>query len=179
MSFWKKALGYGVAGIGVATGNPVLIGVGGGIVSSDTANESVKQANQQQQQATNQAQGKLDQTYGQVRSDISPYLNVGSGAISSLGQMVGLPATMAPAGATAPSGSPNQGGSVADLFSYQGTTNGVSGKIGAAVSRTPPAVSQQTGSSYVMMQAPNGMTKQIPADQVAHFEQLGAKVVQP
>jgi hypothetical protein len=169
----------------IATTTALLIGAGisagTNIASTAMQNRANTKARDQQQQATNQAQGSLDRVYQQTRGDLAPYMNVGSGAMTSLGQMVGLPQQpAAPQGAQPPSAMGNMAQGLA------GVGTGLLGQMGVgtakdAKGRLPEIVQNvaqaRTGSSYVRMRAPNGQMGTVPSDQVPHYQQLGGEVV--
>lgn len=69
---------------------------------------------------------------------------------------------------------PNPAGPGIDTSQYAKPVGGQS--LGALVS--PQGQSPTNGAQTILMRAPDGTTRQIPADQVPHYEQLGATRVQ-
>lgn len=202
---WAEVIGGGVltAFGGGAVGVP-LIAAGAGHIA---ANKAVDQ----QTQSAQKAQGQLTQQYQQTRSDLgdiykgqqaqsAPYLSLGAGAASLLGQGLGIP-NIAPypganLGVSGAKLGPSAGGLVpGTLMPPQTPTStapldrrippGVS-PSGTAVPRDSlgslllPSMQRQssyTGQGLVTMQAPNGETAQVPMAQVPFFKSRGAQVV--
>lgn len=132
-------------------------GTGATLATAKMASNSAKNAAKQQQVGTNQALGLQRDIYTQTRQDQAPYRAIGSGALNSLGAMTGIPMD----------------------GQSQGPTLATMGQMGAPRSvgsgQTPAAAASAGG--VVMMRAPDGTVKAVPRDQVAHFQQAGAQVV--
>ncbi len=170
MGFWSKAAGIGLGIVGaVVPGAQFLEPIAGAIMGNEAQKGATDKAVGQQQAATDKAQGAIDKTYGQTRSDLNPYLQGGGAAFSSLGQMVGLPPTAGSGALPVGTGGPQ---TIGALMAPQGQQ-----AAPQAQARAPQAAQAQTGSSYVTMRSPDGSTGQVPADHVAHYTQMGAKVV--
>lgn len=193
MSLWKTIAGVVTAGAGFLTGQPELIGPGLGLIGSSLQESSVNSAAEKQQQATNQALGIQKSVYDQTQARLSPYSDLGIGALGNLRSMLGI--------AAPPSGPPgvptNARQSVSTLapnaYTYDpatGRTNftGYNPQTGA-ISGTPPVtlgggqfsatnpVASQSRSGFVTVRAPNGETAQIDPAHVALALQHGGSIV--
>lgn len=70
---------------------PSLITAGASLGSALIGRSAANNAEKEQQQATDQALGLQRDMYQQTRADLAPYRNVGSGAVGTLGALMGLP----------------------------------------------------------------------------------------
>lgn len=70
----------------------VIAGVGaaGSLASGFMGSDSAEQAAQVQADASNQAAQVQRDIYNQTRSDLAPYLNIGTGAMSQLSRLLGI-----------------------------------------------------------------------------------------
>jgi len=125
-------------------GGSALLKLFGAKKSADAA----KQAAEVQGKATEQALALQQQMYGQSRADLAPYRQYGAGALAAGNQLMGLPTP-----AAEPAMMP-----LSQLMQQRATPTGT------AVPR----------GSLVLLRAPNGQTKQVPADQVDHYLARGA-----
>ncbi len=140
-------------------------------------------------------QRQLGEIYAGQQAAMSPYTSLGSGAASLLGGGLGIPVKLPPT--TPISAKPIDVATVPGLYPQQlaphtsatQTTIPAQPGIpqvpfpGQAANTTPQAqASAQRTSSYggrfVVMRSPDGSMKSVPADQVAHFQSLGATVVE-
>jgi hypothetical protein len=187
---------------GLAAGSTALGAFGAG-KAADAAKDAAKLQAQSAERAANlQYQANQDalrfmqDEAAQVRADQAPQRALASGSISTLADLTGIPYDLK--AASTPLAGTGQRASAAlppsvippsqSLAQHvrQGldariAANGPKPTMGGRVQGSmadltapPPAASQ---SSYVSMMAPNGEIQQVSADQVAHFEQLGARRV--
>jgi hypothetical protein len=150
------ALGAGTAAAGV---------IGAKIQSNGASNAAKTQANAAQQagaysqNATNQALNYIQQQQQGMRqaptyTGVTPFGGGASGAYNTMSRMLG-------GQGQAPMSPPSYGGSNLPMAPQgQPSYGGVFG---------------QPQGGTVLMQAPNGQQKAIPAEQVAHYEQQGAR----
>src|ERR1019366_742556 len=108
--------------------------------------------------------------YGDYTSRIAPYVATGTSANARMASLLGLP-TPAPAPVN-----PNQAPTPPPSVPFPAPTQGIAPGVQPTPAITPGQVAPPTGGAapMVTMQAPDGTTKQVPADQVAHYTQLGA-----
>jgi hypothetical protein len=136
-----------------------LVGAGGDITGSLINARAAEKASKQQQEAINRAlamQGPLydralaiaEQQHTQGRADLQPYATAGTQGVTALTALLGLPAAAAPA---APRMTSPGGPALQPLSSVAGS-----------------------GGGMVQLRAPNGQTKQVPADQAQYFVARGA-----
>jgi hypothetical protein len=157
---------------------PIGIGVAS-LVGAKMQSNAAKKAAAVQTDYGNRALDLQKQMYEQDRADQQPYRNIGYGALNTLGSMMG-PKFNQGGGGFQPSMGGGGGG-----FSFNGPPSPSSpmGGGGGFMGGPRPGGSGQTpmasgsGGGMVLMQAPNGQTKQIPREQVAHYQQMGARVV--
>jgi hypothetical protein len=161
------------AGIGTAGS---LIGAGiqsSGISKAAEIEAAVqREALQYEKQRDQYLQGLESQRYGELNQRLQPYISTGQNASDRMAQILGLPAPSPytpsqpiPSTPAIPPGYDQRG---------PGTPGGV--PTGVAVPRggtTPNPVPAQ----LVMMRAPDGSQQHVPADQVSHYQQLGAQVI--
>lgn len=185
MGFWKKLLGVGEIGAGIAFGQPGLIAAGAGTLAADSQGESAKKANEQQQAATNKAQGTLDQVYQQTRQDLSPYQSIGSSSAATLSSLMGLPSGAGGAGGL-PTNVAVRDGEIGRMASRDPNTptnrvfvNEQQYDGGQAIPRSLATLAApvQTQSGFVTVMSPDGRTGQIPAGMVDQAVARGGRVV--
>lgn len=149
-SLWSK-----IAGPLISTGIPAATGLIGTKMQVD-ANKAASDA------TAKAAQDALDwekQQYGVRQEQLAPTIGVGNAARLRLGDLMGLQAP--------------EGGYHAPAVTQP---NGV------AVTNAPPVVPTSgtpapAAPQMVTMKAPTGQVSSVPADQVQHYQQLGAQVV--
>lgn len=128
---------------------------GATVYAANKASNAAKQAAAQQTDAGNRALDLQRQMYEQQRADEAPYRQMGYGALNTLSSMMGG------MGGATPMGGPSS----RPTLQKQGAI------AGGGVSLS------NLGGGRVMMAAPNGQRQMVPADQVAHYQALGAQVV--
>ena len=100
--------------------------------------------------------------YATYSGNVAPYIATGTSANSRMAGLLGLPASPT---TTAPT------------VNYQpSATSTGTGQPTASVTTGSPM--PRATAQLVTMQAPDGSTKQIPPEQVDHYKQMGAQVVQ-
>jgi hypothetical protein len=160
-----------------------IIGVGGSAAiqayGAHKASKAAKEAAATQSASADQALALQKQMYDQTRQDLAPYRETGNTALSSLSSFLGLPAnTPSPTvpAATPPAGLAPQAGAPPShqLPQLQTPVGGQPYGPGHGYVAAPPS---QPGSVLVMLRAPNGQTKQVPADQVDYYVSRGATKV--
>lgn len=202
MGFWKKFAGYAMiaGGVGAAafTGGAslALVGAGAKVLGEDAKAEGAEKAAEQQQTATEKAIATQQTAAKAAQQSYQPYTQMGNTALSSLGQYMGFPAASGGAGAAGapgvsvgamPAGMQQATGVRPDTTESapaQAPRYGVP-RDGAATPQTQAA--QQSQSSYnlsglqngglVQMRAPTGDVQMVPPEQVAYYEQRGARRV--
>jgi len=157
----------------------LIAGVGAQLYGSYKASQAAKKASAQQAASADKALDVQRQMYQQTRGDLAPYRQYGAGALAAGHQLMGLPtpAAEAPPVLTPLSqvGQPASGG------------GGFVGGLGAAVggllpgggnANSPLALAaqreQQVRGGMVLLRAPTGQTKAVPADQVDYYLARGA-----
>lgn len=195
MGLWTKVAGIGLGVAGVVTANPALIAAGGSIVASDLAADGSKKAQATQEKASDEAMGVntkayddtraiQSQVYNQTRADLNPYMTVGSGAMGTLGSMVGLPPSSAPAAMNSAASGTSLGG----MYTPPVSPGMPAAKDGAGASPQTRAV-LSTQSAYsgqknegtlaragglVRLKAPDGSTRMVPQAKVPMYLEAGA-----
>lgn len=182
-------------GAGFVTGNPMLIAAGGSILTGDMASEASKKAAQTQSDAADKAMALntrlYDDTnarqaavYADNRAAFVPFVNLGTNAAGSLGNLLNLPSggpmsTTPPAGAMpTPIGS---GSGQAYLVDAQGRPTPIMVGGGRLLDAQQSAASQASQSGYgglggdEELIAPDGTRKRVPRDQVAFYTSRGAR----
>jgi hypothetical protein len=161
------------AGIGTAGS---LIGAGiqsSGISKAAEIEAAVqREALQYEKQRDQYLQNLEAQRYGELNQRLQPYISTGQSASERMAQILGLPAptpyTPSVPIPTTPAIPPG--------YDQRGPGTPGSYPTGVAVPRggtTPNPVPAQ----LVMLRAPDGTQKQVPADQVAHYVSRGAQVI--
>lgn len=147
---------------------PLLIAGGAKLIDAFQQRSAAGKASEQQQQAAERAKLDLRGAYGQGRADLDPYAQAGQQSLTSLTSLLGLPGLPATAAPTAPgTGGPFQGRGPAPMTDGSVT--------GYAIDRgTPPGAPQTT---MVVMRAPTGETRPVPANQVQYYLARGATIV--
>lgn len=152
-------------------------GAGANVLGADVASRASKNAAKTQaasgqkaieisQQGQRDSLNAINTNYGKAASLYEPYRQVGLNALPSLANLAG---SGYPEGRTAPpQGAPP---SVMGMGTPQGNA-APQGFYGGQ------PLGPSNGSGLVTMRAPNGMTQQVPAAQVAHYTQMGAQVLQ-
>ena len=144
---------------------PSLISAGTSIVGGVMGSKASKKAAQQQVQSADRGLELLGGIHQQQQQQQSPYMQLGQGALSNLGMMVGRPMT-APAVNPAPSPT--------SQMPWQQQPQQVSTlPMSSLMSWLGMAGAQ--GGGMVRMRAPDGSTQMVPKAQVAHYQQLGAR----
>jgi len=198
-SFGKLA-GIGLGAAGLATGNPALIMAGASILGTDIQSEAAKDAAKTQEQGVAKAKAESDAIYNQSRASFAPYMQMGTGAMGHLGQLVGLPpgggmtaGGMPPSGPAAPTIPGQQGpqmpGSepssmwgMADRMRNAAQGGEQAQLRGAALNEsgvegTREGMDLGSLGGLVLLQAPNGELKRVPQRQAESFVSRGAQVV--
>ena len=160
------------------------IGIGTSVASHYIKSHQQKKAADALIAAQNKGLETQAKMYDQTRQDLNPFRQGGQAAFGKLGEFLGLPApgpdTAARQGPTPPSADqtaiyggmdPRSKQFVTDPSQIQ--TPGMPGY--AAATTEAPGVNFTPGRPPVMMRAPDGSTKQVPGDQVAHYQALGAQ----
>jgi hypothetical protein len=178
-----------MAAAGAVTGNPMLIAGGASIFTGDMAADASKKAAQTQSDAADKAMDFNKQVYqdtsvlqrdlyNQSRADLAPYMSLGSGVMGNLGNMVGVtPSAAAPfvsssqTGVMPPAADPRTAvprpGESPQAQAAMATQSGYSkgGTISGLAGQT------------VLLQAPDGAVRAVPAGLAAQFEAKGARRV--
>lgn len=177
MSIWGKIAGIGVAALGVATGNPALIGTGASIFGADVASEGAKSAAKTQDAAADKSLALQKNIYERGQAGLSPYMSAGAGAVTNLRGLTGQPLEVVGPAAGTPSTMP---ANAAVPSTRTASDAGAVPTGDVAVPRTTLQnfATSQTQSGYVTMRSPDGsMTQAVPANLVEHYRQQGASVV--
>lgn len=149
-----------------------LISGGTALVSGALGAHAASSAADKQTASADKALALQSQIYGNTRADLSPFVSLGTGALSNLRKLGGVPNV--------------QSGSMTPAPMAPVVTNRVQGSaptIGTAVPRNAATLStfgqapSGTASGYVTMRAPDGSTNQVPANQVQHWTSRGAQVI--
>lgn len=177
----------------MSIGTGVGIAIAGAAAAGATAYAAHKagEAAQGQQQAANQSLDLQKQIYNETTQRLSPYADLGVGALGNLRQLAGVPNPMTGSGkptATAPPGSPSA--LAPNAYSYNpqtgvSTYNGYNPQTGQITGTPPVSYDPRTGqttvnptaSGYVTMRAPDGSTQQVDPGHVDYYRQKGAQVV--
>jgi len=126
------------------------------LFGANKAAKASEKAAAQQAQSAREALALQGQMYQQTRSDLAPYRQEGAQGLTALTALLGLP--------PAPAGAP---------------VTGLPG-LPTPQARTPNPGAVYTGHSavprdaMVMLRAPNGQTKAVPASQVDYYLARGA-----
>lgn len=169
-------------------------GVGASVYSANKSANAAKEAAKTQAASGQQALDVERDIYNQTRADLAPYRGVGASAITTLGSLMGLPASGGADAATGTAkGNLNTKLSASAVRTGPNGTGWVPATAGAkwypgdsdvAGSGWPPQTvnpyQERTTSSYggpVAMRAPDGTQQEVPGDQVAHFLSRGATIV--
>lgn len=162
----------GIAGAGAPSWLGPAIGAGGnllGTVISANANSNAAELNQKYLEDALAYEKERDaytrsteaNRYGALTSGLSPYRSTGTAANARMADLLGLPT---PASAPMPANQPMTG-----MGSLAATTGGMA---------APGVITQPIAPApTIMMQAPDGSTQQVPADQEGHWTQMGARRV--
>ncbi len=129
------------------------IASGTNLVGTKMQVDAKKKAAELEAQAAEQALQWEKDVYQQRREDLAPAIGVGGRATLALGDLMGIPTPVGGYHAPPPPGT-------------------VPAAPAAAAPATPAAP------QGVRMRAPNGQEQLVPPDQVQHYTQLGAQVVQ-
>jgi hypothetical protein len=147
---------------------PAGLGAAGAIIGGSAVSDAAKK----QQQATNQALALQGRMYDTTRADLSPYSQIGVGALGNLRTLAGIPQ---PAPVNGASGLPPN---APHAMAGPGTP-GFTGYTGQqAVPRPGMPTPSQNSSGFVTMRAPDGSTQQVDPAQVSFYQQKGAQVIQ-
>lgn len=149
---------------------PIALTAGSAIMKLFGAKKSAdaaKKAAEIQAQSTREALNLQQQLFQQSRADLAPYRDSGVSALAAGQQLMGLSPTAAP--------------SMVPLSQIGTVQPGQRGPLppgatpsGYAVNRgTVPGLPGGPG-SMVLLRAPNGQTKPVPADQVQYYLARGA-----
>lgn len=148
-SLWSK-----IAGPLIEQGIPSVAGVIGTKMQVDAQ----KRAADIEAQAAKEALDWQKQQYAQRQSQLAPSIGVGNAATVKLGELMGIRTP--------------EGG-------YQPTTQIDRGGVPTAQPQQAASVASAAApQQLVPMRAPNGATKLVSPAEVAHYQQLGAQVVQ-
>jgi hypothetical protein len=193
------AVGTGAKMAGGINWTKFLVNQGANIVGSLLQGRQVSKAVDAQVQGSKEAAAQLEKLYGEQKSNLAPYTSLGANAAGTLGGMLGFPAASSTSASLPPSAGPmnarGQQLTSVDPGNPDGTvTNGIpplSDKRslrdiflpGAAAQQQrqsgygpPGAVSGEGAPSgaTVLMQAPDGSQRPVPAALVAQAEAKGA-----
>lgn len=140
--------------------------------------DAMKQASQLQAQAAQAALQFTEQKQAQAEQQAAPYLALGQQAVTQLPSI----ARQAPTyGAPAPyTTQPMATAPMTGSYKPQPTSlAGMAQPIMSGPMQTRPVTAQQVqgGGGAVLMQGPDGSTKQVPAEQVQFWQQRGARIV--
>lgn len=155
---------------------PVLQGVVptvGSLIGATIAAGASKDASAANAESIKEALDFEKQQYSDLTGRLAPYVSAGTASSDRMSQLLGLPARSGTTATAPPTRGPavnNYGGPspAAPLSGAGGITSVVGGS---------PAPGTTTGGPMVTLQAPDGTTKQVPQEQVAHYQALGAKVL--
>jgi hypothetical protein len=202
MGIWGTIAGIGaslIPGVG-----PVLGPVVGGIVNGAEQTKAAHTAADQQVAAGNKALDLYSGIYGQQRSDLSPYRNAGSSALSREMSLLGLdPSTLGSLGAGMQSNSGSSGGNgpangltrnssanyplEMGAISDPNANGGYAGQVpGTATLGDPGGFANNTSTGYAPHSqpqpnfkglTPDGRTVVVPFAQRAEFEQNNGKIL--
>jgi len=153
-------------------------GTGAQLYGAHRAGKAADKAAQLQSDAADRALAVQQQQHEQTRTDLAPYRGAGESSLSALTAFLGLPPTAAPAApaaAPAPPAAPT-GAPPSRVLPQLQTPAGGGTSYGPGHGYVA-APASQPGSALVMLRAPNGQTKQVPADQVAYYLARGATQV--
>lgn len=206
MGFWSTAAGIALGGVGVATGNPALIGMGASIATGGMAADASRRAAETQSQAADRAlanqqqvydtsRGAATEAYNRSNAVLAPWVTTGSSAMGSLGGLLGLPpassgVTDALSPLASPQGAiPTPAGVGVGLDAGGAPVNPRSPAAAEAPARA--AMSTQSGyaaprsktlgalaGGLVTLQAPDGTMQAVPAGQAEFYVSKGARVVE-
>lgn len=195
MGLWADIAGIVAAPFtGGATLIPALIGAGADIAGAAVQSHQTSKASNAQQQAAQQGLTLLGQLYNQGKAGLSPYQQLGTSTLPNLYALTGQtapnaanpqvplgtafhggPGTMpSPPGArtSGPGWSPGvynpQGGGISSTWQGPGVNpNFVPGTAGYNAQMAAQG-------AQVTLRAPDGSTKQVPAEQAEFYVQKGA-----
>jgi hypothetical protein len=166
-----------------------IISAGTQIASSAIQSHAASNATKAETAAGQQALQVEQQQYQQGRSDLAPYRQVGSGALSKLGQIFGVPMTdptSIPTGPASPTALASSNGLPLSLRPGTLATPGSTGdprnlgpSLGTAGARPSSlaSLSGSDGAAPVRVQAPDGNIYSVPPSQVAAAQQQGGQVL--
>lgn len=176
----------------------------GPIIQGGIEAATAHKAANQQVEGGQRAMAIQDKVYADQQRLLNPYVNTGTAAFTTLGGLLGLPSGPASGGVAGPMATnlssqaygplPNdtQKGALTDPSVQPDASYDTAGNwIGMATQ--PQRATMATASGYggsaqqhgsgpnamtmVRLQAPNGEIETVPADQVSHYTQQGAKVL--
>ena len=174
---------------------PAVISAAGSIGAAAIGSHAAKDAAKTQTDSADKALALQTRIYDENKSNLAPWVSQGQQAATTLGGLMGLPATGGGGGGSAatPTGPFTRAGSgstVAVPGTYQGQailrnpdrvpgtdlqSAQPRGTLGAF---NPQSAAGQRTSSYVTMRSPDGKeTMPVPAQHVDHYRQLGATVI--
>lgn len=172
---------------------PAIIGAAGSVGGALIQRHAANSATQAQTDASDKALNLQRDIYTQQRNDLAPYREGGAGAMSLLNLGLGItpqgtatvPGLTSDGPHTSARGPNGEPGQVAQRNPNAQTTTFVPATAytgDTAVPRGLASLGQspaqaQTSSSYVTMRAPDGATRQVPANQVGFYQAKGAEVV--
>ncbi len=151
-----------VVGAGTAAASKIpswlapAIGVAGNLAGTAIAANTSSSAADKQAAGVQAALDFEKQQYADLTGRLAPYVAAGTSSTDRMAQLLGLPARAATT-ATAP---PTRGPA-----------------LGNAPPPAPAQPAAPASGGMVTLQAPDGSTKSVPADQVLHYQALGAKVL--
>lgn len=134
------------------------ITAGTGLLGTKMKVDADKKAAEIEAQAAKEALDWQKGVYAQRQEQLAPAIGVGRGATLALGDLMGIPTPAGGYHAPPPPGPTPVG----------------SGQTPAAAANASAPATPQT----VQMRAPTGQVQPVPVDQVEHYKQLGATVVQ-
>lgn len=147
-----------------------LIGAGTSLGGSAIAAHGAHSAANTQVQAANDARAYYNQMYQTGRADLEPWMQAGGDARAKLADMLQLPGAGASATprASLPPGERVGNGAALSTFARAA--------VPAAV-RMAPGGATKPDVPMVMLKAPDGATRAVPADQAQRYIALGAQRV--
>ena len=167
------------------------ISAGAGIGSAAIASRAAGKAADTQSDAADKALALQERIYQQQRADTLPMLNRANQAGNTLSGLMGLPTGPLPGPTGVPDTIGPPPGAIPDQYGpgfgllKPGVTPAQARdpnfQYNPAMAQSQPMMGQprsappQNASSYAMMRAPTGEVQPVPQDQVAHYEQMGAR----
>lgn len=157
--------------LGGAGGKGALINAGANVAQSAIAAHGASEAAKTQSAAADKSLAFQQGIYDRQAQNFAPYLQQGQQSLGRLGQMAATPGPMFQPGQ--PQGGFQMPQNPAQVAPGTAMSLGAMGQAAAGQG----ASQGSQGSGMVLMQAPDGSQKRVPASYVAKFQQEGARVV--